>query len=113
MLSLSSQTLVLFFFWLAFLSVFALFCVVEVELTGREERIRRNSDSVLYPSVKEELSMLKIKRIQTAFNQRMAVIEKEIEEISLKVFGDHTPKRQRTIFRKISDEPEGNHANSA
>lgn len=50
--------------------------------------------------------MLKIKRIQTAFNQRMVVIEKEIEEISLKVFGDHTPKRQRTIFRKISDEPE-------
>ena len=90
-----------------------LFRFVEVELTGREERTRRNSDPVLYPSVKEELSMLKIKRIQAAFNQRMAVIEKEIEEVSLKVFGDRSAKRQQTIFRKIPYELEGNDVNSA
>ena len=90
-----------------------LFCFVEVELTGREERARRNSDSVLYPSVKEELSMLKIKSIQAAFNQRMAVIEKEIKEVSLKVFGDRRAKRQQTIFRKIPCELEGNDVNSA
>ena len=83
-----------------------MFCSVEAELTGREERTRRNSDSVLYPSVKEELSTLKIKRIQAAFNQRMAVMEKEIEEVSLKVFGDRSAKRQQTIFKKIPYELE-------
>ena len=67
------------FDWLVCL---VLFCFVEVELSGREERARRNSDSVLYPSVKEELSMLKMKRIQAAFNQRIAFMEKEIEEVS-------------------------------
>ena len=57
--------------------------------------------------------MLKIKHIQAAFNQRMAVIEKEIEEVSLKVFGDRSAKRQQTIFRKIPCELEGNDVNSA
>ena len=101
----------LFFF---FISLFACFCFffVEVELTGREERTRRNSDSILYPSVKEELSMLKIKSIQTAFNHKMAVMEKEIEEVSLKVFGDRSAKRQQTTFGKIPYELEGNDVNS-
>ena len=100
----------LFFFWLACLPV--LVCSVEVELIGREERTRRNSDSVLYPGVKEELSILKIKRIQAAFNQIMAVMEKEIEEVSLKVFGDRSAKRQQTTFGKIPYELEGNDVNS-
>ena len=79
MLSWSTQTLLPPFL---LTSLFACFCFVEVELSGLEERARRNSDSVLYPSVKEELSMLKMKRIQAAFNQRIAFMEKEIEEVS-------------------------------
>ena len=42
----------------------------------------------------------------------MAVIEKEIEEVSLKVFGDRSAKRQQTIFKKIPYELEGNDVNS-
>ena len=57
--------------------------------------------------------MLKIKRIHSAFNQRIAVIEKEIEEVSLKVFGDRSVKRQQTILRKTPNELEGNDVNSA
>ena len=79
MLSWSTQTLLPPFL---LTGLFACFCFVEVELSGREERARKNSDSVLYPSVKEELSMLKMKRIQAAFNQRIAFMEKEIEEVS-------------------------------
>ena len=94
------------------ISLFACFCFVEVELSGREERARRNSDSVLYTSVTEELSMLKIKCIQAAFNQRMAVMKNEIEEVSLKVFGYRCAKRQQITFRKIPDELEGNDVNS-
>ena len=56
--------------------------------------------------------MSKIKRIQAAFNQRMAVMEKEIEEVSLKVFGDRSAKRQQTIFKKTPYELEGNDVNS-
>ena len=56
--------------------------------------------------------MLKIKRIQAAFNQRMAVMKNEIEEVSLKVFGDRSAKRQQTIFKKIPYELEGNDVNS-
>ena len=56
--------------------------------------------------------MLKIKRIQAAFNQRMTIIEKEIEEVSSKVFGDRGAKRQQTIFKKIPYELEGNDVNS-
>ena len=56
--------------------------------------------------------MLKIKRIQTAFNQRIAVIEKDIEEVSLKVFGDRSAKMQQSIFRKIPNELEGIDVNS-
>ena len=56
--------------------------------------------------------MLKIKRIQAAFNQRMAVMEKEIEEVSLKVFGDRSATRQQTTFGKIPYELEGNDVNS-
>ena len=56
--------------------------------------------------------MLKMKRIQAAFNQRMALMEKEIEEVSLKVFGDRSAKRQQTIFKKIPYELEGNDVNS-
>ena len=52
--------------------------------------------------------MLKMKRIQAAFNQRMALMEKEIEEVSLKVFGDRSAKRQQTKIRKIPYELEGN-----
>ena len=110
MLSWSTQTLLPFFSFL--LACLPVFFFVEVELTGREERTRRNSDSVLYPGVKEELSILKIKRIQAAFNQKMAVMEKEIEEVSLKVFGDRSAKRQQTTFGKIPYELEGNDVNS-
>ena len=106
----SAKTTSFFFFLIACLPVFVLF--VEVEVTRQEERTRRNSDSVLYTSVKEELSMLKIKRVQAAFNQRMEVMEKEIEEVSLKVFGDRSAKRQQTIFKKIPYELEGNDVNS-
>ena len=56
--------------------------------------------------------MLKIKRIQAAFNQRMAVMKNEIEEVSLKVFGYRCAKRQQITFRKIPDELEGNDVNS-
>ena len=56
--------------------------------------------------------MLKIKRIQAAFNQRMTIIEKEIEEVSLKVFGDRSAKRQQTMFMKIPYELKGNDVNS-
>ena len=56
--------------------------------------------------------MLKIKRIQAAFNQRMTIIEKEIEEVSSKVFGDRSAKRQQIIFKKIPYELEGNDVNS-
>ena len=45
--------------------------------------------------------MLKMKRIQAAFNQRMALMEKEIEEVSLKVFGDRSSKRQQTTTKTI------------
>ena len=106
----SAKTTSFFFFLIACLPVFVLF--VEVEVARQEERTRRNSDSVLYTSVKEELSMLKIKRVQAAFNQRMEVMEKEIEEVSLKVFGDRSAKRQQTIFKKIPYELEGNDVNS-
>ena len=57
--------------------------------------------------------MLRIKSFQAAFNQRMAIIEKEIKDVSLKVFGDRSAKRQQTIFRKIPCELEGNDVNSA
>ena len=56
--------------------------------------------------------MLKIKRIQAEFNQRMAVMEKEIKEVSLKVFGERSAKGQQTIFKKIPNELEGNDVNS-
>ena len=102
----SAKTTSFFFFLIACLPVFVLF--VEVEVARQEERTRRNSDSVLYTSVKEELS----KRVQAAFNQRMEVMEKEIEEVSLKVFGDRSAKRQQTIFKKIPNELEGNDVNS-
>ena len=55
--------------------------------------------------------MLKIKRIRAAFNQRMEVMEKEIEEVYLKVFGDRGAKRQQITFRKILYELEGNDVN--
>ena len=55
--------------------------------------------------------MLKIKRIRAAFNQRMEVMEKEIEGVYLKVFGDRGAKRQQITFRKILYELEGNDVN--
>ena len=55
--------------------------------------------------------MLKMKRIQAAFNQRMEVMEKEIEEVYLKVIGDRSAKRQQITFRKIPYELEGNDVN--
>ena len=38
-------------------------------------------------------------------------MEKEIEEVSLKVFGDCIAKRQQTTIRKIPYELEGNDVN--
>ncbi|KAJ7378034.1 hypothetical protein OS493_025351 [Desmophyllum pertusum] len=69
---------------------------------GDGGRIRRNSDSAVYCSPKEELPLSKLERIETELKvckERIAVMEKEIEIFSLDLEA-RSPEEKATFFKQ-------------
>ncbi|KAJ7377988.1 hypothetical protein OS493_025304 [Desmophyllum pertusum] len=74
----------------------------EAASLGDGGRIRRNSDSVVYCSPKEELPLSKLERIETELKvckERIAVMEKEIEIFSLDLEA-RSPEEKATFFKQ-------------
>ncbi|KAJ7328528.1 hypothetical protein OS493_024443 [Desmophyllum pertusum] len=74
----------------------------EAASLGDGGRIRRNSDSAVYCSPKEELPLSKLERIETELKdckERIAVMEKEIEIFSLDLEAS-SPEEKATFFKQ-------------
>lgn len=67
---------------------------LETASVGEGERLRRNSDSVLFFRPKEEPPVLKI------LKERIAVLERKIEQLSPEILEACSPEEKATFLRQ-------------
>ena len=79
------------------------FCL-EAASGGDGKRIRRNSDSAMYFTLKEELPLLKLKHAETELEfhkERIAVIEREIAaQLSPEILERSSPEEKATFSKQ-------------
>lgn len=78
------------------------FFVEETARIGDGERLRRNSDSTVFFQSKEETPVLKI------INDRIAVLERKIEQLPPEILEDCSPEEKTTKFSRQQESWKGN-----
>ena len=82
--------------------VYVVFVVEETARIGEGERLRRNSDSAVLFRPKEETPVLKI------INERIAVLERKIEQLPPEILEDCSPEEKATKFSRQQESWKGN-----